>query len=286
MASESGLRWYTRQQLVGFAARHGHRITPRLIADWVAVGLLDKGTPRGRGRGKGKSYLWPENQAQLLALLLEKRGDASRPTLCNIPVVLWLLWGDAYAPLRQVRRALRTWAEGWATVSGGRADRAAQDVLEQFDHPDANPEDRETVRSLAAKAAYTGEFDAAALGLALERLADPNRLGLVRGPLGLGSTDDYVQMVIARIHAVSQLEQAPGEIFEKAREAYRLIGPLADPRSTRVEVAGKIVSLRELGAERASFEEATNRACIDLITLLGFELHQAASSGSPGAQAL
>ena len=272
MASQRGLRWYTRQQLVELMARDGQRITPRLIADWVAVGLLDKGTPRGRGRGKGKAYLWPENQAELLRLLLAKRPEASRPTLCNIPVALWLIWGDAYAPLRQVRRALKTWAEGWATVSGGRADQAAQEVLEQFDHPDAKPHDREQVGRLVAKAAYTGEFDPAVLGPALARLADPNGVGLVRGPLGLGSTEDYVQMVLARLHAVSQLEKAPSEIFVKAREAYRLIGPLADPESTRIEVEGKIVSLRELGAEQASFEEATNRACIDLITLLGLEL--------------
>lgn len=249
-----------------------HQITRRLIADWVAIGLLDKGTPRGRGRGKGKTYLWPENQAQLLRLLLDKRREASRSTLCNLPVALWLIWGDAFAPLRQVRRALRTWAKGWTTVSGGRADQAAQEVLEQFDHPDAKPQDREEVSQLVAKAAYTGEFDDEFLAKALARIADPNGLGLVRGPLGLGSTEDYVQMVLARLHAVGQLEQAPSEMFVKARDAYRMIGPLTDPENTKIDVEGNLVSLEELGARQASFEEAMNRACIDLITLLGLEL--------------
>jgi hypothetical protein len=247
-------------------------ITPRRIADWVAIGLLDKGTPRGRGQGQGKEYRWPENQAQLLQLLLDKRNEASRSTLCNIPVALWLIWGDTYAPLRQIRRALKTWAKGWATVSGGRADQAAQEVLDQFDHPDAKPQHREEVSSLVAKAAYTGEFDEKVVTRALARVADPNGTGLVRGPLGLGSTQHYVQMVLARLHAVSQLEQAPSEMFVKARGAYRLIGPLADPASTEIEVEGKLISLEELGAKQASFEEATNRACIDLVTLLGFEL--------------
>jgi hypothetical protein len=272
VAFQSGARWYTRQELVELVALDDHQITRRLIADWVAIGLLDKGTPRGRGRGKGKTYLWPENQAQLLRLLLDKRREASRSTLCNLPVALWLIWGDAFAPLRQVRRALRTWAKGWTTVSGGRADQAAQEVLEQFDHPDAKPQDREEVSQLVAKAAYTGEFDDEFLAKALARIADPNGLGLVRGPLGLGSTEDYVQMVLARLHAVGQLEQAPSEMFVKARDAYRMIGPLTDPENTKIDVEGNLVSLEELGARQASFEEAMNRACIDLITLLGLEL--------------
>lgn len=253
-------------------APDGWKITPRLIADWVAIGLLDKGTPRGRGQGKGKKYLWPENQAQLLRLLLDKREEAKRSTLCNIPVALWLNWGDAYAPLRQIRRALRTWAQGWATVSGGRADQAAREVLEQFDHPDAKPQDREKVSQLVAKAAYTGEFDDGIIAKALACVADPNGTGLVRGPLGLGSTTDYVQMVLARLHAVGQLEQAPSEMFLKARDAYRMIGPLAHPASTKLEVEGNLISPKELGAKQATLEEATNRACIDLITLLGLEL--------------
>ena len=155
MAVQQGMRWYTRQQLVEFAGRHGHLIKPRLIADWVAIGLLDKGTARGRGKGKGKDYLWPENQAQLLLVLLNKRPEAKRSTLCNLPVALWLIWGDAYVPLRQVRRALATWADGWGLVSGSRADRTARDVLDQFDHPDAKSEDREAVRDLVSQRPVT-----------------------------------------------------------------------------------------------------------------------------------
>lgn len=277
MAVERDARWYTRQHLVELAADDGHQITPRLISDWVAIGLLDKGTPRGRGRGKGKSYLWPPNQAELLRLLLDKRAEAGRSTLCNIPVALWLLWGNSYVPLRQIRRALRTWVEGWATVSGGRADQAARNVLERFDHPDADPRDRELVSELVAKAVYTGEFDQSGLAVALRRLADPNDSGLVRGSLGLGNADDYVQMVLARLRAASQLEKAPGDMFVRARDAYRLIGPLADPGATRVEIGGEFLSLRELGSRQASLEEATNSACIDLITLLGLELSEGPS---------
>ena len=274
MAVQRGARWYTRQDLVDLAAGDERPITPRLISDWVAIGLLDKGTPRGRGRGKGKSYLWPANQAELLRLLLDKRAEAGRPTLCNIPVALWLLWGDLYAPLRQVRRALRTWADGWATVSGGRADQAARNVLERFDHPDADPRDRTRVSELVAKAAYTGEFDQSGLGVALRRLADPHDSGLVRGPHGLGDADDYVQMVLVRLYAVSQLEKAPSDMFVRARNAYRLIGPLADPEATKVDIEGELVSLRELGSEQATLEEATNSACLDLITLLGLQLSE------------
>lgn len=72
--------------------------------------------------------------------------------------------------------------------------------------------------------------------------------------------------------AIYAPERLPREVFLAARDIYRQSGPLSDPAGTQIEVGGGPVSLRALGVERASFQEAANRACLDLITLLGLNL--------------
>ena len=102
-----------KEELVALARERGTPVSPRLITDWVQLGLLDHPTRRGLGRGRGTVAGWPENQVRLWGLLLEKRpGLKHMATLCSIPVSLWLYFGDDYVRLPQVRRAMITWAAG------------------------------------------------------------------------------------------------------------------------------------------------------------------------------
>src|SRR5947207_3156341 len=100
-------RRYTLEQLVGAGMDAGFEPTTRLAKDWASLGLLDHARRRGRGRGKGVEGTWPESQKELFLLLLAKRPEVKRiATLCNVPVAIWLLWGDDFVPLRQARLAL------------------------------------------------------------------------------------------------------------------------------------------------------------------------------------
>src|SRR4051794_29590144 len=104
-------RRYTADDLVRLAARRGHSgATQRLITDWAAKGLLDRPLSPGLGRGAGSEKgTWSERQAELFITLLDKRRETKQiPTLCNVPVAMWLYFGPAYVPVRQVRRALET----------------------------------------------------------------------------------------------------------------------------------------------------------------------------------
>jgi hypothetical protein len=267
---------YTREDLVSEAQRAGFRAGKRLIADWVAVGLLDKGTPRGRGRGKGKQYLWSEHQRGLMLTLLGKQGTVRRPVLCNLPVAVWLLYGDALVPLRQARRALATWASQYGTASWGAAQRTARDVLAQLDHPTADPADRQRLLDVVAKAGYSGTVDNAELSDRARRVFDPHRTGLTRGPLGLIDSDHYVKTVTARVHALQRLSELPDAAFRQAQEDYRRIGPAA-----ALDISGSSISAEALGQPSTTLERATNNACLDLLTLLGLNLDRRQEQQDP-----
>jgi hypothetical protein len=56
---------------------------------------------------------WPENQWELWKLILKHRPEVKQiATLSNIPVGLWLYFGEDYVELSQVKRAMVTWVGG------------------------------------------------------------------------------------------------------------------------------------------------------------------------------
>lgn len=266
-------RRYTADELLAAARKAGHPVTRRLITDWVSIGLLDKATATGRGRGKGKTYTWPEEQRMLFLTVLDHHRSAPRPVLCNIPVALWLIWGDHYAPLRQARRAVKTWAGQYGAVSWTNARKAAKEVLGQLEHPATSRKDRRELEDTIAQAAYTGTVDHDRLTEATRKVFDPNRTGLTRGPLGIMDADAYIHTIIARTEALRQLDTIPDETFRDARADYLTIGPTAEHANARLDIAGRPVSTRLLGATTTpDFQEILQRACLDLITLLGLNL--------------
>lgn len=273
MAEAVQRRTFTAAELVTSAKRNGYRATKRLVADWVAIGLLDRGVPRGKGRGQGKEYRWSEHQRQLLLVLLAKHGTVKRPVLCNIPVSIWLIWGEDLVPLRQARRALATWAGRWGSVSWANAQTAAKQVLTKLDHPEADPADREHLQDTIAQAAYTGEVDEPDLAKAARRVFDPNNSGLTRGSLGIIDSNHYVKTLVARVTAIAQLEALPDDVYLHARNDYLTIGPIADQARASLDISGTPVSPRKLGATTSpDFEQVVNRGCLDLLTLIGLNL--------------
>ena len=267
--------------MVRSAKSRGHKIaSKRLLADWVSLGLLDKAGDRGLGQGKGKRYAWPQAQHDLFITLLGHRQRApttSRATLTNFPVALWLIWGDAYVPIRQVRRALGTWVGRHGATGWKQSQTTAREVLDHLDHPSARDEDRAALADAIAHAGYQGRIDAAELLPLVTRVFDPNETGMTRGPLGLMKADDYINTVVARTTALAHLDDASDISYEHAREIYRRAGPMAQ-HTPPIPVAGHLISARSLGARPTlSFDAVVNRACLDLITLLGVVLVESRS---------
>lgn len=265
-------RRYTARDLLQQARDQRTSASDRLIDDWVRKGLIDRPQAPGRGQGGGRAPgTWPWEQLQLFLLLLRKRRDEVKRvlTLCNIPVAMWMYFGDQYVPLRQVRRALSTWSASYTYVSEAAAKRGARRLLDQL--PKTRRAARTELIEVIAKAAYLGKIDRPALVDALDAALDPDKTGRAVGPPGARLTpENYADLVEARLCAAARLDEIPDDIFRRARlgqiralEAYVRQQPelAADPK------LGHIFS-------PATLDQLTQNACVDLLTSVGF-LHLA-----------
>jgi hypothetical protein len=288
-------RSYTKDQMLGQAREAGFSPSGRLFTDWVSVGLLDEGRRRGLGRGKGTTVTWPDEQLRLFLALLEKRpqivpNSLARPNpiagLCNIPVWLWLWWGETYVPTRQARRALVTWTGISKNISMRQARLTAAQFVARVAHPDAPKRDVNALRDLLATTAFRTPLEApypeAEITTALERVFDPQQSGRTLGPPAARFTvEGYALLVQARLRALSALKHhtVKDETLEIPRAMY-LDG--------RIEYAEKVVPQIAADPEVADAflardpttglllpptgEEVANNACLDLLTTLGIYL--------------
>jgi hypothetical protein len=265
---------YTAEGLVREAANNGFNASERLILDWTSLGLLDQPNRHGLGRGKGSTAVWPENQRHLFLTLLAQRKQVNRVSLlCNVPVWLWLWWGDDHVPLRQVRKALATWgkSQGFvkATVSWERARRTAGLFIKQIGHPKATRKAREALQTAVAEMFFRGTFEAETLLPLVQRVFDPKGTGQPRGPAGGQMTpDDIVTMIAGRYAALRQIERIDESLFSWARFFY-LAGlwnyQEQQPRFAADPDRGWLFEEMELGKVVAD-------ACLHLVTILGLAL--------------
>lgn len=264
-----GFKRLGMSDLVTAAAEANYTIKPRLITDWVSLGLLDRPEGRGRGQGKGRSYTWAHEQRDLLLILLGHHGTVRRPVLCNIPVGVWLMFGDQYVPLRQVRRALATWAATYSKVTFNKAKGGAAHALLQLDHPDALEADQEQLRRLLTQVGRGGSVGRDQLAEAAHKVFDPHRSGIARGPAGLLDAEAYVRIVVARVEGQRAIKTVPDGHYYAARRTYLSTNPVSDELRTRLEPNPRLVDPRVLAPQSHGFQAAVQNACLDLITLLG-----------------
>jgi hypothetical protein len=169
---------YSRSQMYAFIEARGLTRPPtRTLWDWIEHGLLDRSSVRpGAGKGRGSHEgRWPGTQVELLALLVAKREEVGDHRgvigiLANIPVFFWLEWGEDYAPLRQVRRAVGTWSEQYQRHRGewGRTSTETARVARMVKGPGAR------------------RSDITAFAQALAELSVSKRLQVARDVLDLG----------------------------------------------------------------------------------------------------
>ena len=271
---------YTLEQLRTEAAGIGQPISERALLDWVAQGLIDRPQRRGLGRGKGSVSTWPDEQRRLLLALLAKRGTIlgdrkSIRALLNIPVWLWLYWGDQYVPLRQVRLALQTWGATALGSTWTASGTVASTIIGTVGHPKAKAKDRRLLREYVMRALYTGRFDADELLPLVARVVDPLNGGHPRGPAGAQLTPEgLVDIFRARYTAIKRLAHAEGphaindSLFHWARLVY-----LAGIQSYLADQP-LLASDADLGSSftRPDTNALVNQACLDLATVLGLAL--------------
>jgi hypothetical protein len=279
---------YTLKEMLEAAQAKGFDPSERLLKDWVTLGLLDRATRHSRGYRRGVGRTWPENQLQLFLLLLGKRAEAKRmASLCNIPVALWLWWGDEYVPTRQAQRALATWV-GSGRVPWRRAHWTAEQLVAQFEHPEARTSDRNKLVKTLAQAGYSGELDAGKLLSQFRAVFDPHGTKRAVGPPWLNFTaENFLLVTQARLEAVAALRHGDlaDDAFEWARREYResrveyerLVPNLAADQ----EASQMFLRQSDGGVVLPpTFEEIFQQSCVDLQTLLGI-YHRQQSKGPP-----
>jgi hypothetical protein len=263
-----GARSYTVDNLCEIAALKGSRVTRRLVFDWIEQGLLDRTTVISRGRYGRKGFL-PEHQLQLFLTLLQHRRKSPHAKkiwgLLNIPVWAWLWWGDEVVPLRQVKRAVKTWAgvmrRGETMRNALKAARAVAGRLGQAPSPKGG-RPLLSVSKLAA-VIQQGRLDTEAVADALRPVPATRVHGLKLTGRPEMSGEQVIKLISARHDAIIHLETIGDEQFEAARKYYRQTYPLY------LQSVGGSGSLRG-NQDQAVVEESLNQACLDLITTLGF----------------
>lgn len=268
---------FTATDLVEAAQATGHdRVSPRLVVDWVGLGLLDRPERHGLGRGKGSTATWSDAQRQLFLALLDLRGQGAKiPQLCNVPVWLWLAWGDGYVPLRQVRRAMRTWADAVGDAPTGRARSNVRQMMADWGDPEVKRADRRALEAAILPMVRTGQVDEKVMLPLVERVFDPKGTGQRGGPL---SPEGYVRLLRARVEALKRLtmeesrfvrgrrvEPFDDGIFEWSRFVY-----LASRHRYGIDRPHlAVASEREERFAPEGPTELVMAACLDLATLLG-----------------
>jgi hypothetical protein len=210
----------TTETLLADAQARGHQATARLITEWVRRGLLDRPVRRGQGRGRGTTKgEFSRSQRELFQTLLDKRAQGATHfrSLSQVPIFIWLYFGDAYVPTRQIVRALASWV-GDASSSYDRARETADQIIALHDHPDASAEDRQALRVLLIETIQSGRLgDRAALLDAVRKVFEPAKafgatLHRAIGPSDVLLTSETVVLITeARVAAIAQLRAVAAE---------------------------------------------------------------------------
>jgi len=109
---------YTSDDLIELAAAEQITISTRGIRDWPVWGGLAPATPIGRGPSKGVDRVWTAEQAQVFMRVARARhAGNSRARVVNLPAFFWLVVGEEYVPIAQVRRAMATWIARYQRLS-------------------------------------------------------------------------------------------------------------------------------------------------------------------------
>ena len=269
---------FTADQLVARARAGGLAASPRLVRAWTELGLLAEPLVRNlEGRRGRQPGVRSRHQADLFMTLLrarQRQPEVSNAALANVPVWLWLFYGDDHVPTRQAERALRTWAAQARRPAWERALDAARSIVRRLAHPRARRAGRGRFRDAVARAQMGEAVSRESIAVEVRDALDPDHTGLPRGPLGAELTP---QRFAFHGHAATLGADAAasGELSDERLEAARV-----EYRRTRIlyeEERGEFARDPELGHmhEEPTLEDLVNSACKDVVLLIGTQLEAA-----------
>lgn len=257
---------YTHDDLIAYADHVRPGATRRLITDWIGLGLLDRPAKPGLGRGRGSEpATWSSSQRELFLNLWRQRPSASIVQLSNIPVYLWMFWGDEYVPLRQVRRAMLTWLHRIEYVSVPAAEATAQQISHLF----GKEKRTRATRELLAEALRGRAPDLDQVREQVSRMEDSLPTEVVGADHDVRVDSHTVMgLIAARLKAERRLPQLPDSLYQWAR----FFAISAESAYARDQPS--LAANRDHGSLFSSRrpDNQAREACAVLLTLLGVAL--------------
>jgi hypothetical protein len=263
--------------MVEEARRAGYQVSERLVTDWASLGLLEHPERQRGTQGKrGALYLWSDNQRDLFLALLHHRPSMNHVgALAAIPVSTWLLWGEPWVELPQIRRAISTWTGGHLRASSEeKATASARAVVNSLARPGSTRTQRMGLREELFWAGLEGEFHRDRVAPLITAVIDPTGAGTGFGPSQASGEEiaDYYYFLTRATVGIDNLSDGQ---FTEARARYReyLLNYLRDWAFLR--------SSTEYGATfvEPTIELMVNTSCRDLLGFLG-QLLAAAERGT------
>jgi hypothetical protein len=243
--------------MVEHARQQGYPVKVRTLDDWIGRGLIGSPTRRPTGRGSALATFSP-NQARLFIELL-RLHESQRPVafLTNVPVWLWVHWGDDYVATPQARKALRTWAGYGATATTARVRATVRPLLVAPGAPKTTRAQRDRVIDTLAALVVTPTVD-------LTTMVPKVRTSLT----DLGFSDQeaktYATVLEARLLGVRTFRTGSDEQLWDD-DALSLL---------RSEHAASIGDYQAAGGDYPQRQQI-ERACLAFFTFIGFSQRQA-----------
>ena len=151
---------FNKEELFASIRARGLHIDDSLLQEFQEQGLMLHPRRRGKGPSGGNPGVWTRHQRDLLQSLCharERQGMHSIALRCNLPVWVWLYWGDNYGvTLEQVKQVMKTWAIRQEKLSLKESRRAARKVVHEVGNQPAGGK-RQAINEITDRF-YKGRF--------------------------------------------------------------------------------------------------------------------------------
>jgi len=293
--------FYTRAELLEQAHTRNLSLSDRHLTDLIEDGLINGPCKNGLPGG-GSEAVWPQEQLDLLLTVLKKQQDLdqqaghhvyARKLLCNIPVCVWLYWGEAYIPLHQVKRAMVTWARACHRSPKSKAKQSAGHITQLSASPRSDRDDKEGLIKRMITLATSGESlkdnEVEDLLYLFKDVIDPEDIGEAKGPARAKlSAEAIVGLIHARLTAINHLSaqnggisSIPDAIWHWARTTHLFTSKLYAQTQPEYASDPTLDSVMRGLFEPLNMSEMLNNACAHLLAVLGLGILDEPLPGLP-----
>jgi hypothetical protein len=277
-------QFFEKKELFAYIRGRGLKIDDSLLQEFQEQGLMIAPRRRGRGRGRGNPGLWSLQQCNLLCSLChlqQKRGVRHIAQRCNLPVWVWLYWGDEYGITRdQVKHVMKTWAERQQHHSLKTVRQSARQLVNEVaNHRNGG---KQVAINEIAEILYAGAAMRQNLEESLSHVFDGTKPangphGIPIAPEGVGW---YIELRMKAIHALLHNDAIPDIHWEWAQcfHLTHVSQYVMEQGQYARETAGTPV---ESVFSLETIESLWSSACADLAAIIGLGLHWPATPGMP-----